>query len=111
MTGKAGLLRQKTRRLNPALRLNPNGTMDTHTMTSSLTRQDVEDALKRVLDNHNRSPWLDTEGAAAYIGSTPGTMRTWRAAGGGPRYHSIHGKSVRYHVTDLDAFIRGEDGR
>lgn len=80
-------------------------------MTTSLTKQDVEDALRRILDSHNRSPWFDTEGAAVYIGSTPGTMRTWRATGGGPRYHTIHGKSVRYHVTDLDAFIRGEDGR
>lgn len=79
--------------------------------TTSLTKTDVEDALRRVLDSHNRSPWLDTEQAATYLGSTAGTLRTWRASGGGPRYHIIHGKSVRYNVADLDAFVRGEDAR
>ena len=77
-------------------------------MTSTLTKQDVEDVLRRVLDIHNRSPWLDTDAAAVYLGSTPGTLRTWRANGEGPKYHVIHGKSVRYNVTELDTFIRGE---
>lgn len=80
-------------------------------MTTALTKSDVEDALKRVLDSHSRSPWFDTEAAANYLTSTPGTLRTWRANGGGPRYHTIHGKTVRYHVSDLDAFVRGEDAR
>jgi hypothetical protein len=95
----------------PRLSVLPIASMETYTMTTQLTKLDVEDALRRVLDVHNRSPWFDTEGAAIYIGSTPGTMRTWRANGEGPRYHTIHGKSVRYHVSDLDTFIRGEDGR
>lgn len=80
-------------------------------MTSSLTKMDIEDALRRVLDTHNRSPWFNTEAASIYIGSTPGTMRAWRASGEGPRYHAIHGKMVRYYVDDLDAFVRGEDNR
>lgn len=71
----------------------------------------VEGALRRVLDAHSRSPWHDTESAAAYIGCEPGTLKTWRARGEGPRYHLINDKSVRYHVSDLDAFVRGEDGR
>lgn len=79
--------------------------------TTSLTKTDVEDAVRRALDARDRSPWLDTEQAAAYLGSTAGTLRTWRANGGGPRYHVIHGKSVRYNVADLDAFVRGEDAR
>ncbi len=69
---------------------------------------EIEDALRRVLDTHNRSPWLDTEAAAAYLSSTPGTLRTWRAQGEGPRYHVVHGKAVRHNVADLDAFVRGE---
>ena len=77
-------------------------------MTSTLTKLDVEDALRRVLDDHNRSPWLNTEAAATYLSSTPGTLRTWRANGEGPRYHVIHGKTVRYNVVDLNTFIRGE---
>ena len=80
-------------------------------MQATFTKNDIEDAVRRVLDTHARSPWYDTEAAAAYLSSTPGTLRSWRGNGVGPRYHTIHGKSVRYHVADLDAFIRGEDGR
>lgn len=69
---------------------------------------EIEDALRRVLDTHNRSPWLDAEAAAEYLSSTPGTLRTWRAQGDGPRYHVVHGKAIRYHVDELDAFVRGE---
>lgn len=53
------------------------------------------------------SPWLDTEQAAAYLGSTPGTLKNWRATGQGPRYHLIQTRLVRYNVEDLDAFVRG----
>ncbi len=80
-------------------------------MTAPLTKNDIEDALRRVLDTHTRSPWFDTEAAATYLTSTPGTLRSWRANGEGPRYHVFHGKTVRYNVADLDAFIRGEDAR
>jgi Helix-turn-helix domain len=78
-------------------------------MTTMLTKRDVEEALRHVLESH--SPWLDTEQAATYLTSTPGTLRSWRATGTGPRYHVIHGKTVRYNVADLDAFVRGEDAR
>lgn len=71
----------------------------------------IEDALRRVLDTHSRSPWLDTDGAAEYLGCTPGTMKTWRSRGEGPRYHVIQSKLVRYHIDDLDAFVRGEVAR
>ena len=50
------------------------------------------------------SPWLTTTAAAAYLGCTPGTLKTWRAAGAGPRYHGRH-RFVRYNVADLDAFV------
>ena len=51
------------------------------------------------------SPWLDTVGAAAYIGFTPGTLKTWRKLGAGPRYRQVNGRIVRYHRDDLDAFV------
>lgn len=57
------------------------------------------------------SPWLDTEAAATYLSCSPKTLRQWRSEGRGPRYRSIHGRLVRYHADDLDAFVRGEDGR
>lgn len=57
------------------------------------------------------SPWLDSDGAAVYLGCTPGTLKTWRARGEGPRYHVLNGKLVRYHTADLDLFVRGEATR
>lgn len=67
----------------------------------------IEDVFRRVLDTHKRSPWFDSEAAGEYISCTAGTMKTWRAKGEGPRYHIINQKLVRYHIDDLDAFVRG----
>jgi hypothetical protein len=53
------------------------------------------------------TPWLDTEAAAAYLGSTAGTLKNWRATGRGPRYRVVQDRLVRYHRDDLDAFVRG----
>lgn len=71
----------------------------------------IEDAVRRVLDTHKTSPWLDSEKAANYLGCATGTMKTWRSRGEGPRYHMIQNKLIRYHVDDLDAFVRGEVAR
>jgi hypothetical protein len=49
----------------------------------------IEDALRRVLDMHKRTPWLDSEAAAEYLTCTPGTLKTWRSLGQGPKYHVI----------------------
>lgn len=57
------------------------------------------------------SPWLDTENAAVYLAYKPGTLRTWRARGERPAYRVVHGRSVRYHVRDLNAFLNGEGNR
>ncbi len=76
-----------------------------------ITIDDIEDALRRVLDTHHRSPWFDTEAAATYLSSTPGTLRVWRSQGTGPRYRSVGNKLVRYHIDDLNTFVRGEDNR
>lgn len=52
------------------------------------------------------SPWLDTEGAAAYLGSTRNTLTAWRARGRGPKFHNIRSRMIRYHRDDLDDFMR-----
>lgn len=57
------------------------------------------------------SPWLDSPAAAAYLGCSPGTLKTWRSKGEGPDYHIVNQKLVRYNVEDLDAFVRGEVAR
>jgi hypothetical protein len=78
---------------------------------SDLSIVTIEDALRRVLENHRRSPWLDSDAAADYLSCTPGTLKTWRSRGEGPRYNIIQSKLVRYNVEDLDAFVRGEGSR
>lgn len=80
-------------------------------MKADFSIQDVEDAMKRVLAEHHATPWRDTEGAAAYLGVEPNTLKFWRAKGGGPRYRAVGNKFVRYHVEDLDAFLMTEGGR
>jgi hypothetical protein len=80
-------------------------------MLDTLNITHIEDALRRVLDAHTGSPWLDNDAAAAYIGCEPGTLKAWRARGEGPRYYSVSHRLVRYNKADLDAFLRGEDGR
>jgi hypothetical protein len=53
-----------------------------------------------------QTPWLDSDGVAAYLGCTAGTLKTWRATGQGPKYHVIQSRLIRYHRADLDAFVR-----
>lgn len=53
------------------------------------------------------SPWLDTDAAAAYLGSTAGTLKNWRASGKGPRYRVLQDRLVRYNRDELDAFVNG----
>ncbi len=50
---------------------------------------------------HNTLP----EGpAATLIGVSPRTLQKWRVEGGGPVFIKI-GRSVRYAVEDLEAFL------
>lgn len=73
--------------------------------------QVVERAVQRALGTSIQSPWKDSEQAAAYLSCSPGTLKTWRSRGEGPAYHVIQDKLIRYHVNDLDAFVRGEVAR
>lgn len=74
-------------------------------------KQVVERAVLRALDASTQSPWKDSEQAAEYLSCSPGTLKTWRSRGEGPAYHVIQDKLIRYHVNDLDAFVRGEVAR
>lgn len=70
---------------------------------------DMLEAIRKVVREElvrTSSPWLDTDAAAAYLGSTAGTLKNWRAAGRGPRYRVLQDRLVRYHRDDLDAFVR-----
>jgi hypothetical protein len=70
--------------------------------------QVVERAFQRVLGTTTQSPWKDSEQAAKYLSCSAGTLKTWRSRGEGPVYHVVQDKLIRYHVNDLDAFVRGE---
>lgn len=74
--------------------------------TSEMHINGLSAVIERALEQR-KSPWLDTKGAAEYLKSTPGTLKTWRASGCGPRFHGTH-RFVRYHMDDLDSFMRGE---
>lgn len=50
-----------------------------------------------------RSPYLTTVEAAAVVKLAPATLRNMRAKGVGPTYRK-HGRLVRYHIDDLDAW-------
>jgi predicted DNA-binding transcriptional regulator AlpA len=47
---------------------------------------------------------VDTIGAAAYTGLAPQTLEILRLKGNGPVYAKL-GRSVRYSISDLDAWI------
>jgi hypothetical protein len=71
---------------------------------------EVEDIVRRLIETHRYSPWLDTEEAAKYLCRQPGTLKGWRSRGEGPRFHVVNDKLIRYHIDDLDGFVR-RDGR
>jgi hypothetical protein len=67
----------------------------------------VEALVRWYLDTHWFTPWFDTEAAAAYLRREPGTLKGWRSKGEGPCFYTVNGQLIRYHVDDLDAFVRG----
>ena len=56
-----------------------------------------------------RSPWLNYEGAATYLGVAVGTLRNWVSAGYIPFVR--RGGVVRFHRDDLDDWLRQDDSR
>ncbi len=42
--------------------------------------------------------------AAAYLGSTPGVLQSWRSQGRGPRFYGRY-KFIRYKISDLDLWM------
>ena len=52
------------------------------------------------------SPFLSTKEAAFYLGLSARTLEKMRLSGHGPRFRK-HGRYVRYHIDDLDAWSEG----
>ncbi|GHF32207.1 hypothetical protein GCM10017044_28910 [Kordiimonas sediminis] len=53
------------------------------------------------------APLLNERQAAAYLNQSVRTLQGWRLRGGGPRFVKISGRSVRYRIEDINAWIEG----
>lgn len=66
-----------------------------------------DDEIIRAAKAKKGSPFLNTAQAAFYVGLSRRTLEKMRLTGGGPRFRK-HGRYVRYHIDDLDAWSLGE---
>lgn len=55
------------------------------------------------MDSQPDKTFLDTREAAEFLGLKPNTLEKMRVYGGGPEYRK-HGRYVRYHIDDLNAW-------
>ena len=51
------------------------------------------------------SPWRPPKQVAAYLNVSEDCLQAWRSARKGPRW-SKFGKVVRYHIDDVDDFLK-----
>ena len=70
----------------------------------------MDDEITRATKAKRGCPFLSTDQAAFYVGLSRRTLEKMRIRGGGPRYRK-HGRYVRYHIVDLDAWSEGADRR
>jgi excisionase family DNA binding protein len=63
----------------------------------------TDDEGARATRARNASPFLSTAQAAFYVGLSRRTLEKMRVTGGGPKYRK-HGRYVRYHIDDLNAW-------
>ncbi|MDE2014693.1 MAG: helix-turn-helix domain-containing protein [Alphaproteobacteria bacterium] len=66
---------------------------------------DHDDDIDQASEARKGSPFLTTAQAAHYLGLTTQTLEKMRRKGRGPRYRK-HGRYVRYHIAELDAWSR-----
>jgi excisionase family DNA binding protein len=58
---------------------------------------------RAAIASRKESPFLTTAEAAVYTNTSERTLERLRRKGGGPPFRS-HGRPIRYHITDLDAW-------
>ena len=66
----------------------------------------MTDHTPRAAEARKGSPFLSTREAAFYLGLSFRTLEKMRLTGNGPRFRK-HGRFVRYHIADLDAWSEG----
>ena len=63
------------------------------------------DRIEALLSGPKITPeYLDTQGAAEFIGLSKLTLEQWRSEGQGPTYCKV-GRAIRYYIEDLRAFM------
>ncbi len=67
----------------------------------------MQDDPSRAMEAKKGSPFLTTRQAAHYLSLSYRTLEKMRLTGHGPRFRK-HGRYVRYHIADLDAWSEGE---
>ena len=63
----------------------------------------TDDQAARAARAKQASPFLSTAQAAFYVGLSRRTLEKMRVTGDGPFYRK-HGRYVRYHIDDLNAW-------
>ena len=66
----------------------------------------MTDYNTRAMEARKGSPFLSTQQAAFYLSLSARTLEKMRLTGNGPRFRK-HGRFVRYHIADLDAWSEG----
>jgi len=66
----------------------------------------MKDDQTRASEAKKGSPFLTTREAAHYLGLSFRTLEKMRLTDTGPRFRK-HGRYVRYHIADLDAWSEG----
>lgn len=67
----------------------------------------MDDETDRAAQARKGSPFLNAAQAALYVGLSHRTLEKMRTQGHGPRFRK-HGRYVRYHIDDLDAWSQAE---
>ncbi len=66
----------------------------------------MQDDQTRASEAKKGSPFLTTREAAHYLCLSFRTLEKMRLTGNGPRFRK-HGRYVRYHIADLEAWSEG----
>ena len=67
----------------------------------------MDDENARAARAARGSPFLSPQQAAYYLGLSVRTLQMHRTEGTGPKFRR-HGRRIRYHIDDLDAWGRSE---
>lgn len=57
------------------------------------------------MENFKSCPFMNQQQAAEYLGTTVGTLNTWRNTGKNKIPYFKWGRCIRYRKEDLDAFV------